>query len=359
MVYTLQERIEIVELFFANNQNAFRTAELFNEREENRNVQRKYVIELIRKFRETGSVANKKRNVEKPVRNEAVEVAVLGHVYMDPTLSTRQLVSVSGINRGSIQGILKTHHFHPYKIKLVHEINEDDEDRRLQFCEIISERALNNPNYVFNICFSDECSFFLNGTVNRHNCRYWSDHNPHIYHESHTQHPQKLNVWCGIYGDHIIGPFFIPGNLDGDMYLRLLQEAIDPAITNIIENDNNNQYVEGEVMFQQDGAPPHYAIAVRNYLNENYPGRWIGRRGSVEWPARSPDLSPLDFFLWGHLKSKIYATQPASIEELRERITLECQQITPDMLRNVRRRFEQNLYYCMEVNGGHFQHLLD
>lgn len=359
MVYTLQERIQIVELFFLNNQNALRTAELFNERGENRNVQRKYVLELIAKFRETGSVANKKRNVQRPVRNEVTQVAVLGHAIMDPRLSTRQLALVSGINRRSVQRILKSNHFHPYKIKLVQELNEDDYDRRLEFCETVSERASNNPNFVFNTCFSDECSFFLNGTVNRHNCRYWSDSNPRIYRETHTQYPQKLNVWCGVFGNHIVGPFFIDGNLDGDMYLRLLQESINPELTNIIANDNNLQYVEDEVIFQQDGAPPHYAMAVRNYLNEVYPGRWIGRRGTIEWPARSPDFSPLDFFLWGHIKSKIYATEPASLEELRQRITFECQQITPEMLSNVRERFVQNLYYCMEVNGGHFQHLLD
>jgi hypothetical protein len=73
---------------------------------------------------------------------------------------------------------------------------------------------------------------------------------------------------------------------------------------------------------------------------------------------RSPDLSPLDFFLWGHLKSKIYATQPTSLEDLRQRIVNECLQITPQILQNVRQRFEQNLYYCMESDGGHFQHLL-
>ncbi|CAH1956259.1 unnamed protein product [Acanthoscelides obtectus] len=85
--------------------------------------------------------------------------------------------------------------------------------------------------------------------------------------------------------------------------------------------------------------------------------RWIGRRGAIEWPPRSPDLSPLDFFMWGHLKSKIYATQPTSLEGLRQRIVNECLQITPQILQNIWQRFEQNLYYCMESHGGHFQHL--
>lgn len=357
MVYSLAERVEIISLFFANNENANRTAQLFNLQHQNRQVHRKYILELVQKFRETGSVANKKREMDNPVVNEASEVAILGHIVQDPTMSTRHLATVSGIRRSSIQKILKKHKFHPYKIHLVQELNEDDFDRRVQFCETIVEQATNDQHFLFNVCFSDECSFFLNGTVNRHNCRYWADSNPRIFHEVHTQHPEKLNVWAGIFGNQIVGPFFLPGNLTGEMYLELLENTIHPALVEILEN-NNNEYLENRLTFQQDGAPPHFAARVRQYLDETFPGRWIGRRGAIEWPPRSPDLTPLDFFLWGHLKSKIYATQPASLEILRQRIIHECRQITPEMLQNVRERFEQNLYYCMEVEGQHFEHLL-
>nr|CAH7747567.1 unnamed protein product [Callosobruchus chinensis] len=54
---------------------------------------------------------------------------------------------VTGISRTSIQRILKHYKWHPYKIQLLHELNEDDHDRRLQFCEIIydSNRASGRP----------------------------------------------------------------------------------------------------------------------------------------------------------------------------------------------------------------------
>ena len=47
----------------------------------------------------------------------------------------------------------------------------------------------------------------------------------------------------------------------------------------------------------QDGAPAHFARAPREVLDRWFPGRWIGRGGAVRWPARSPDLTPLDFYL--------------------------------------------------------------
>ncbi|CAH2015936.1 unnamed protein product, partial [Acanthoscelides obtectus] len=77
-----------------------------------------------------------------------------------------------------------------------------------------------------------------------------------------------------------------------------------------------------------DGTPPHYALRVRQYLDQTFPDRWISRRGAIEWPPRSPDVSPLDLFM---------------CEDLRQRIVNECLQITPQILQNVRQRFEQNL----------------
>ena len=51
-----------------------------------------------------------------------------------------------------------------------------------------------------------------------------------------------------------------------------------------------------ELFFRQDGAPPHYALRIRDYLNEVFLQRWFGRRGSIEWPPLSSDLTPMDFF---------------------------------------------------------------
>ncbi|KAG8296099.1 hypothetical protein J6590_065086 [Homalodisca vitripennis] len=43
-------------------------------------------------------------------------------------------------------------------------------------------------------------------------------------------------------------------------------------------------------------CPPHWGKIVRDYLNDTFPGRWIGRDGPIPWPPRSPDITPLDFF---------------------------------------------------------------
>ena len=61
------------------------------------------------------------------------------------------------------------------------------------------------------------------------------------------------------------------------------------------------------------------------------------------------------FFLWGYVKSKVFITQPESLQDLRQRIIYVS--ITPEMLHNVREEFHDRLYICQEVNGEHFKQL--
>jgi hypothetical protein len=58
-----------------------------------------------------------------------------------------------------------------------------------------------------------------------------------------------------------------------------------------------------ELHFMHDGAPAHFSLVARRYMNQKFPGWWTGRGGPIAWPPRSSDLNPLDFYLWSHLKS--------------------------------------------------------
>ena len=110
------------------------------------------------------------------------------------------------------------------------------------------------------------------------------------------------------------------------------------------------------VVFQQDGAPCHYAIIVRDYLDRRFPGRLIGRGGTQPWAARSPDLTPLDFFAWGFIKSKVYTgRRNGYLAELRNRIIDAVQKITPQMLES---GFQETIYcfeLCRDTDGRHVE----
>jgi hypothetical protein len=88
-----------------------------------------------------------------------------------------------------------------------------------------------------------------------------------------------------------------------------------------------------DLICMQDGAPPHFANSVRAWLDKKSPRCWLGRHGPYEWPARSPDLTPCDFFLWGWAKNKMHHTKPHTLEELEARIL--------DVITNVPHNFLQ------------------
>ena len=148
--------------------------------------------------------------------------------------------------------------------------------------------------------------------------------------------------------NQIIGPFFFEGHIvNGDRYLEMLQNYFIPKLDNL-------ELIE-DTVFQQDGAPCHFALQVRQFLNEKFPNRWIGRGGPLSWPPRSPDLTPLDFFLWGHVKSNVYLTKPRSLEDLQAKIIDVTEGITENQLQNFFQELQNRITLCIHNDGGHVE----
>ncbi|EZA49482.1 hypothetical protein X777_12276 [Ooceraea biroi] len=210
---------------------------------ENTNISKSTVHKTIRRFEETGSIKNHPKT-GRPAKatNSEKSLDVLQSFVENPHSSTRKTTAEHQIDQKSVCKILKQNKFHPYNIHLVQELNEDDFDRRLQFCELMMERADAEPDFSNHVVFSDEATFQLNGYVNRHNCRFWSDTNPHWMLEFHTQYPEKVNVWVGILNDTLIGPFFIGRNLNAEIYENMLRNQIVPAIRAIVGADIENTW---------------------------------------------------------------------------------------------------------------------
>ncbi|GFU61735.1 uncharacterized protein TNCV_4612131 [Trichonephila clavipes] len=90
-------------------------------------------------------------------------------------------------------------------------------------------------------------------------------------------------------------------------------------ITNFFIPELNNHDVQ-ELWFQQDGATCHTARATIDLLKDTFGGRLISRFGPVNWSPRSCDLTPLDYFLWGYVKSLVYADKPHTLDHLEDKI---------------------------------------
>ena len=72
--------------------------------------------------------------------------------------------------------------------------------------------------------------------------------------------------------------------------------------------------------FQQDDATCHTARVTIGLLRCEFGEDFISRLGTVNWPPRSCDLTPLDNFLRGYIKAHVYTDKPASIDALEDNI---------------------------------------
>lgn len=357
MYFTNDQRRILLLLKIDNRLSLRRTALAFHQQFPNLPIPSpKTISNLEAKFRATGSVFTRpKPGRPRSITNENNEVLVLGSVALKCQQSLKEISEEAGVSLTSAWRILKRHQFHPYGVTLTQELSEQDYERRMDFCELI-EMQMREPHFVNNICFSDECTFHLSGYVNRHNMRYWCAENPHVHREEHTQTPRKVNVWAAILGRRIIGPYFFDGNVNRWTYLEMLEEYAVPLIEQAADEQNIDF---DDVIFQQDGHPAHFALIVRDYLNQTFPNRWIERGGPTEWPPRSPDLTSLDFFLWGYLKDRVFRTKPETVEEMKNRIIENCRVPDDAMLDRVMGSFQERILMCISEEGKQFEHLLN
>jgi Helix-turn-helix domain (DUF4817) len=304
---------------------------------------------LIKKFEETGSVVN----IQPPgrpitVTDEVTKDEVASILEKHPETSIRSMSSKLTISRSSIHRVYEGLGFKPYIPKLIHELNEDDFDRRIEFCETFLSLIESEPDIISRVIWSDEAVFKLNGVINRHNSVYWAKENPNITYE-HTMQAEGVTVWGGLWYQGVIGPYFFEDKVTAKSYLSMLNDYFYPLFRRLRDKDS--------IFLMQDGAPAHYAIDVRQWLNKNFTARWIGRRGPIDWPARSPDLTPADFFLWGYIKDTVYKNKPRTIVSLKQDIISAFQTIHPDMCKTVCESVPKRLRRCIDVDGKQFEHL--
>ena len=130
-----------------------------------------------------------------------------------------------------------------------------------------------------------------------------------------------------------------------NVYLDMLELYVAPQL----------EEFQPWIILQQDGEPPHWGSYVRRFLEATFPSRWIRRDGLTTWPPRSPNITLLDFFLWGYVKNKVFSTPVPDITNLKARITDAFVTITEDMLENKWREIDCRLEVLRATKGAHIE----
>lgn len=352
MLWSREQRAFAVECYFSNNRSIVATQRAFRARfgiPSHRLVPgRNSILSWVTSFRECGSVAKLRPGHPRTARTPENVDRVRQSILRSPRRSARKHAAALGLSDATVRRILHDDlQFHPYKLAVVQELTERDFVARQYACELLLDN-LPQDAVVF---FSDEAHFHISGCVNKQNMRYWSRENPRELHQK-PLHCERVTVWCAMSVMGIIGPYFFEENgravtVNAARYMKMIEEFFLPRLEQMNVRD---------VWFQQDGATAHTARGPMDLLRQHFPDRLISLRGDLPWPARSPDLAPCDFYLWGYLKSLVYVDRPRNIAHLKNNIRDAIANIPIDMLQRVETNFRNRLNQCIQ-NGG--RHLTD
>jgi hypothetical protein len=115
--------------------------------------------------------------------------------------------------------------------------------------------------------------------------------NPKLKRSSIFQVKISVKDWAGLIDNILLGPIILLGTLIRERFVTLLRDELSKLLADVPLALRQGMYL------QMDGCPAHNASQVRSLLNENYTNKLIGRQGLIGWPARFPDMKPLDYFL--------------------------------------------------------------
>lgn len=303
---------------------------------------------VVSSFKGTGSIQDqRKSNGAKPLSEVKINL-IKDHFEANPKTSLRISSRDMNIPRATIQKTLKkTLKFKPYRATLVQTLTAEHRLRRKQACLNFMQM---DPGWQRKIIFSDEKWFSLKPHPNRKNDVYWSPVNPTNIKEVRDQGVSKVMAWVGIVDGQVLPITWFDGSVTGEKYLDMLENKVWPAIKGVA---SKNKY-----WFQQDGARVHTTNDCLAFLQDKFQGRVISNRLDFFWPAKSPDLNPLDFYFWGVAEARVQKEKPKTIMELKSVVENFVAEISKEVLWSVADNFIKRAKMCHENDGGHFEYLM-
>lgn len=351
MPYSNEERADMVLALGAAQRNKKKAVKIFQRWHPGTRPSPATILRQYETLKECGSFSKKRRRSS--ALSDEVRTNILAFFEAHPQASLREASSQAGVPLSTVWRVAKEAGLHPYHVQLHQPLEQRDFGSRLHYANWLLHTVDEDPQFSRNVMWTDEANFSRDAQVNLHNAHYWSAINPHWLRKTHHQYKWSLNVWCGICDGTVIGPVFLDGTLTAERYLReILQGPVEEFYTSL------PLARFAKLWFQHDGAPAHSSGLARAYLDQAFPNQWIGRFGPVSWPARSPDLTPLDFFLWGYVKDRVYAEETTTRDALKAKITEVCREVPEDMLRRATEDTVRRCRFSVTVEGDLFEHLL-
>jgi hypothetical protein len=294
------------------------------------------------------------RTVTTAANQDLVETMLLSQENQPGShLSHRRAARRLNISRTSVRRMAKRAGIKSFSRITVSRISPAVRNRRAERCRFLY-RCYKNDDVKY-MCFQDEKDFTLEVPSNRQNNRVNSlgrkmDIEPQrLYHEQ-SRFSLKLMVSCCVSWNGKTEIFFVnpqQTKVTSEVFVEHLEQELLPACEVL--------FPHGDYILVLDGATSHSAKRTQDYLR-TYAPRFVS---AEKWPPTSPDLNPMDYYVWDALQEKVYEGRRdpfTSLDELQTMIK-ECWQLIP--LAGIRRAISQwkrRIHCVIEARGGQIAH---
>jgi len=267
--------------------------------------------------------------------------------------SSREVAREVGISQSSVMLIAKTDlGLSCFKRVAVQVLTDATKLKRLARSKALLRRlTVQKTKHVF---FTDEKIFYLNPPVNSQNDRVWSAG------RKRDVDAQRLLMQRAKFSPHVMVSTGICFNGKGRLHFVPDKVKInaDYYVNGLLPKlmEDCEALMPNGFILQKDGAPAHTSRQAQEWIRQNTPD-FVNK---FEWPPNSPDLNPLDFYVWGAMLHRYqqFVPKPKNVAELRGVLEAIWNDIPHESVQKAIVAFRKRLQACIKAQGGHFEHLL-
>ena len=305
-------------------------------------------LRLVDRFKKEAAVRPKVTH-RSPQISDADVQRVKSFFQRNKKAHIRQAVQEMNLSFGTIWRILrKVLKWKAYRPHLVQVLSPANMESRVAACSFWLSFE---EEWFERVLWSDEKWFVLQNSPNKQTNRFWAPLNPHDVIQCKKAHGKKAMCWVGIVDGRCLPVVWFEGSVDSKVYLeKVLQGAVWPSVKGVATRK--------QLWFQQDGASCHVTKECLDFIKSKFGDRVISRSTDHHWPPYSPDLSPLDFSLWGQALAHVVRCKPKTIDELKIIVNDFTVNLGEEKIRSMARHTRKRAELCCQVRGGHFEHLL-
>lgn len=313
-------------------------------------ITRNFVYRTAKLFEDTGGVRDRQRSGRpRTVRTPKAIKAVKKRIDRKPLRKQKILSREMQISQKSMSRIIKEDlGLSAYKRHTGHLLTAALKEKRKRKSKSLLSRYTKNAHRQ--ILFTDEKIFTVEESFNKQNDRVYvrssREASQLIPKVQRGHHPASVMVWWGVSYEGVTKLHFCERGVktSANVYQSTVLEPIVKPLSQSLFN--NKPWT-----FQQDSAPGHKAKTTQDWLKKNVPD-FIS---TVDWPAGSPDLNPLDYKLWSVLEGMACSTRHPNIESLKRALVRAVENFPMHEVRLAIDDWPNRLRSCWKSNGGHFE----